>query len=136
MKFSGSPVLPAAHPTPIVKPYTPAAAYVALYPELCAVARGCGYALAVHGSLGRDFDLIAVPWTPEAVSDAELVEALRSFCGGRVFEAKSETDGTVGPNPTAKPHGRMAWSLHVIHPATIKAPYLDISVMPRIHLKP
>jgi hypothetical protein len=34
----------------------------ALYPELSEIARSHGYALAVHGSLARDFDLICVPW--------------------------------------------------------------------------
>lgn len=30
------------------------------------VARGCGYAIGLHGSMKRDVDLIAVPWTDEA----------------------------------------------------------------------
>lgn len=30
-------------------------------PGMQLAARGCGYALAVHGSLARDIDLIAVP---------------------------------------------------------------------------
>jgi len=30
--------------------------------------RDCGYAIAPHGSLARDLDVIAVPWTEDAVS--------------------------------------------------------------------
>ena len=32
------------------------------------LAREVGYAVCVHGSLKRDFDLIAVPWTPRTES--------------------------------------------------------------------
>ena len=46
-----------------MKPANRAAVYAAaLYPDLAEIAREHGYALAVHGSLARDFDLIAVPW--------------------------------------------------------------------------
>lgn len=45
-------------------------------------AKVLGYAIAVHGSLERDIDLIAAPWTVE-----------------------------VGPNLShPKPHGRLCWS--------------------------
>lgn len=35
---------------------------------IVAVARELGYALAVHGSLARDLDIIACPWTETATS--------------------------------------------------------------------
>lgn len=38
-------------------------------------ARSMGYALAVHGSMARDLDLVAVPWVEGAVDPIELVEA-------------------------------------------------------------
>ena len=34
---------------------------------LCDVAREMGYALALHGSMNRDMDLIAVPWVVGAL---------------------------------------------------------------------
>ena len=34
----------------------------ALYPDLASLFHRHGYALAVHGSLARDFDLVGVPW--------------------------------------------------------------------------
>ena len=37
------------------------------------IARKHGWAIGVHGSLKRDIDLIAVPWTWEAVSWYELI---------------------------------------------------------------
>jgi len=41
-----------------------------------AIARECGYAVGVHGSLKRDFDLIAAPWADQAVAYNVLVERL------------------------------------------------------------
>jgi len=37
----------------------------AMYPGLAKIFQKHGYALAVHGSLAKDLDLIAVPWVSE-----------------------------------------------------------------------
>lgn len=77
--------------------------YCALYPELAKVAREHGYALAIHGSLVRDFDLIAVPWVERPAEPAALVEAFTTrFALHRMDEA-----------PMAKPHGRVAYTISV-----------------------
>lgn len=93
----------------------------AIHP-LRAIARTLGYSIAVHGSIKRDIDLVAIPWTDEAVSAEELSEALRSeaevICGFSPF-------GSDGPWPRLKPHGRMCWTIH------INGTYIDLSVMPR-----
>jgi len=44
----------------------------ALYPGFAKIFQKHGYALAVHGSLARDFDLVAIPWA-ETVSAPEVV---------------------------------------------------------------
>lgn len=54
-----------------------AAAYAAFYPMLCQIARRHGYALAIHGSLHRDLDLIAVPWVEEASEPLALIKAFK-----------------------------------------------------------
>lgn len=116
------------------KPETPsptslgaAPCYAALLPTLQKAARECGYALAVHGSMNRDFDLIAAPWTEEATDDETLTEALRAACGGKIYGAMH--DGKTGKtelNPVSRPHGRKGWVIHLGN-----GPYLDVSVMPR-----
>lgn len=116
-----------------MKPVSPAATYAALLPDLVRAAREVGYALAPHGSFARDLDLIAVPWTEDAGSAEQLVMRLMSVSGATLREGgrKSE-DGTEwvtvpGDAPKAKPHGRLAWSLHL----GLSNFYLDVSVMPR-----
>ncbi len=47
-----------------------------LYPEMAEIARKHGYALAVHGSLARDFDLIAIPWTENPSTSQQVVSAI------------------------------------------------------------
>ena len=74
----------------------------AMYPGLCEVFRRHGYALAVHGSLARDLDLVAVPWTEGASEEAEVME-----------DVMGEYAVTAVGLPEAKPHGRRAYSLSV-----------------------
>jgi hypothetical protein len=105
-----------------------APAYVALYGLLAVAAKACGYALAVHGSVQRDFDLLAVPWTDEAVDEAELIEALKRAVGGAKTPSYIiDSTGAEVENPISKPHGRRGWSIILGGGA-----YLDVSVMPKI----
>lgn len=110
-----------------------AGAYVALMPVLVEVAREHGYALAVHGSLNTDCDLIAVPWTEEAAEALTLIKALKGAVGAGTFKLDQELDEQFWPDcaPTPKPHGRVAYSLHFTDRGS-DGPYLDVSVMPRV----
>lgn len=112
-----------------------AAAYVAIYPMLLQVAKDHGYALAVHGSLHRDMDLVAVPWIEEASRGLVLIKAMRRKIravtwGQHADRLKAYRDCS----PTKKPHGRMAYSLHVTE-SGMYGGYLDVSVMPRVREK-
>jgi hypothetical protein len=99
--------------------------YTAVVPALREVARQHGYALAVHGSMATDLDLLACPWIDEAAPAEALIEGLREAVGGYIRPAW-EGDH----NPTDKPHGRRAWSIYT-DPEGF-GPYLDVSVMPRL----
>jgi hypothetical protein len=89
---------------------------------LRARAKELGYALTVHGSLKRDIDLVAIPWSESAVDAETLVEALRvtteEVIGFAVY-------GNDGPFPRPKPHGRRCWTIH------FNGTYIDLSVTPR-----
>lgn len=87
------------------------------------VARQLGYAIAVHGSLARDIDLVACPWTDEAVDAATLAHAVFRIVQAFNKEVFVSVDKDC---PRSKPHGRLAWSLH------FWGSYIDLSIMPRI----
>lgn len=110
-------------------------AYCFVVPIVQKAARKVGYAIAVHGSMNSDLDLVAIPWTEDAVSAEDLFKAVRESCA--VFYPQDESDAYVkcamgfvvlhpGP-PEAKPHGRLAWDLQLGSGARI-----DLSVMPRL----
>lgn len=87
----------------------------ALYPDLAVLARKHGYALAVHGSLRRDFDLIAIPWVEFPSDPQSMVDDICSHFDIRVV-------GSVGE----KLHGRRAWTISVGHGCCS----LDLSFIP------
>jgi hypothetical protein len=84
------------------------------------VARQLGYAIGVHGTQSRDLDLIAAPWTDEAVPARELVESIAHALPGNTH-VKGEK----------KPHGRLGFTIIPRQLWGIDAWYIDLSVMPR-----
>ena len=89
----------------------------AMYPELAQIARSHGYALAVHGSLARDLDIIAIPWVEDAGEPQAIInDILEKFAVTLV--------GEIGH----KPHGRTAYTLSIGwgHCA------IDIQFMPKL----
>ena len=63
------------------------------------IARRHGWAIGTHGSLVRDIDLIAVPWTENASATWPLFEEIRDTIG---------TDHAGARGDLNKPHGREA----------------------------
>lgn len=110
--------------------------YQQLIGPLRVIAREAGYALAVHGSLARDIDLVAIPWSPDACNPELLMESIRvemeRVTGHTCFVLNDKTraphDYSKGRrNPEPKPHGRLGWSIHIAGSGT----YVDLSVTPR-----
>lgn len=99
------------------------ARFEAVLPEIRYAAWQQGYAIGVHGTLARDFDLIAAPWIERAASAEQLAEAIHQVVGGELH------GGVHG-----KPHGRVAWVIHAPFSECIDyrwTGYIDLSVMPR-----
>lgn len=107
-----------------------AAAYAALYPMLVSIARRHGYALAIHGTVARDFDLIAVPWIEEVSEPLTLIKAIKKATRTVTTHEEFDHIGKQDCQPTQKPHGRVSYSLHVTNHGMYGG-YLDISVMPK-----
>ena len=99
------------------------------------VARELGYNLVAHGSMERDCDLVAIPWTDDAVGEDTLVLALQAAFG----EALG-TECYLGHGWSLKPHGRKANTLILLETGLVNEeapgkgegfPFVDLSVMPR-----
>jgi hypothetical protein len=98
--------------------------YWSRLPVIRAAARLVGYAIGVHGSTRRDFDLMAIAWTEEAVSAEELAHAVAmAACG----------ISRSGPyNWEQKPHGRIATSIPICWTEDYETPSvgcMDLSVI-------
>lgn len=99
-----------------------AKAYCKVIAPLREKARELGYAIGVHGSIKRDIDLIAVPWTDAAVDAVELADALLAETERVIGFAVYGNDGDF---PRPKPHGRRCWTIH------FNGTYIDLSVTPK-----
>lgn len=90
--------------------------YAALYPELATMFRQHGYALAIHGSLQRDFDLIAVPWIASPSNTNEIIKELVKEFGGQEMG-----------EPETREHGRLIYTIAI----SFGECFIDLSFMPR-----
>ena len=81
------------------------------------IAHELGYAVAVHGSLKRDIDLVAIPWVRDAVGKQQLINSICDRLG-----AVQSSEGW-----RERSHGR--W-VHIIRlPRQDPNTYLDLSVI-------
>lgn len=90
--------------------------YAAIYPDLVKIGREHGYAVALHGSLQKDADILAVPWSKDASSATALVAAVANGLGA-----------TLLGEPTVKAHGRTVFTLSLAADS-----YIDFGVAPRL----
>ncbi len=110
-------------------------AYKRLIGPIREKARELGYAVAQHGTLKRDIDLIACPWTRKAVDAKTLADAIKATIAehnnGVAFQHPHEATEWFlnGCQPFGKPHGRYCWSFHLVENGGWS--YVDLSVMPR-----
>ena len=103
--------------------------FAAALPTLRDVAKAHGYALAVHGSMHRDLDLIACPWVEDAAEPQVLADALREAVKGRfTWQNRSFED------PSPRPHGRLAYAFYLDRESWQgqDGPFIDLSIMPRL----
>ena len=99
--------------------------FLNLMPQIREAAKELGYAVGVHGSLARDFDLIAAPWSEDAAHADDLAMAIRKAAGcvrWRVYRDQGEQ----------KPHGRMVYCFDWDVDNYENHDYIDLSVMPRL----
>ena len=95
-----------------------AAFYASMWDDIRQCAMDCGWAVALHGSLASDIDIMAMPWIPEAVSFEHLVKEIVNLFDGNALSALSCV--TYGE----KPHGRTVATIPIWGDF-----YLDVSSM-------
>lgn len=93
--------------------------YAVLYENFRKAAIDCGYALALHGSMASDMDLIAVAWVDDAKSHEELVKRISDCIGDTVWKDKHTSCFEY------KPHNRIAYTLSIMG-----SYYIDLSIVP------
>ncbi len=82
--------------------------------EIQSAGRSCGYAIAIHGSMQRDLDVVAIAWTEHAMPPNSLIAHFQNL------------GMTIGPDsPKEKPHGRITYTLLMGG-----ALFMDLSIIP------
>lgn len=97
------------------------AMYVAYFGIIEKLAKEHGYALCVHGSVVRDFDLIAVPFDVQVSPHHVLLAEIKKVIG--LGESSDKVFDLVGHEP----HGRTCYTLE-----SGGGGYFDISFTPTI----
>ena len=92
--------------------------YASIYEDIRKTAMALGWAVALHGSLKSDMDIMAMPWLENAVKFETLISAI---CG--LFE-DNELAGQYSVDYKSKPHGRIVATIPIWEDF-----YLDISTI-------
>ena len=99
-----------------------AAFYASVWPDLRQSAMNCGWALALHGSLASDMDIMAMPWVEGAVSADEMVRNLIKSFGFSEYWMKY----MMQVDRTSKPNGRVVYTIPIYSDF-----YIDLNVIER-----
>lgn len=107
--------------------------YAYIFHPLKEIAEKYGYNLVLHGSLNRDMDLIAIPWSLILGDYREMISEFSKMVGGDIQEAG---EGDILPG------GRRAFVINLNRKFNYLSDgsriredlnyYIDISVIPKI----
>ena len=81
--------------------------YACMWNDFRQAALDCGWALALHGSLANDMDIMAMPWVEDAKPIDEMIKALEgclTIPEGRHCKTKVSND---------KPHNRVVYTISI-----------------------
>ena len=92
--------------------------YTVLWPHFRQTALDCGWALALHGSMASDMDMMAMPWVEDAKPIDELIQKLSDCIDGTIWK-----DNHFKPY-YGKPHNRVVYSLSIFCDF-----YIDLSII-------
>lgn len=87
--------------------------YAYYFEALKEIAKNFGYNLVLHGSLNRDLDLIAIPWTEELGDKDQMVDEFSKILGGTVLMVGRSVENEEGYRFSSKPHGRVVYIINI-----------------------
>lgn len=96
--------------------------YTVMWPSFRAAALECGWALALHGSMASDMDLMAMPWVEDSKPIEDLIKALSECIDGTIWK-----DSHFEPH-YGKPHTRVVYTLSIF-----KDFHIDLSIIVPLH---
>lgn len=99
--------------------------YSNIFDDLKRVAKECGWALGLHGSLANDMDIMAMAWTENATTAQELIDTICDKC----FK-NNPFDETNRVPYFDKPNNRVVYTIVIW-----KDFYLDINVIKQADTK-
>lgn len=89
--------------------------YASMWNDLRQAAMDKGWALALHGSLASDMDIMAMPWVEGAASPIEMIEVLKEC-----FDKPDE----IMVSKTDMPNNRIVFTLSIFADF-----YLDVNII-------
>ncbi|MBQ8372020.1 MAG: hypothetical protein IJX38_03680 [Clostridia bacterium] len=92
--------------------------YACMWEDIRTVAMDNGWAVALHGSLKSDMDIMAMPWVKECISFKELIEKI-----SKLFKENDMSSQYI-ITYNEKPHNRIVATIPIYDDF-----YLDISTM-------
>jgi len=94
--------------------------YAVLYPSIKKAALELGYAIALHGSMHNDMDIIAVAWVEDAKPVEDLIRSINDCLGNTIWSEHNINS----QNQSIRPHGRLSYNISIMGDFVI-----DISVI-------
>jgi hypothetical protein len=106
--------------------------YTYCFEELKIIARRYGYNLVIHGSMNRDLDLIAIPWSEKLGVVESMIMEFSEYLGASIMPLTEKQKYCF-------PHGRYSYILEMCRRkfdngvgvfGDDREYYLDISIIP------
>lgn len=106
--------------------------YACCFPFLQKIAKERGYNLLLHGSMDRDMDLVAVPWSDSPSSHYDLISNIDLYVRGIKYAEESFESGYMF---SILPGGRSSYVVNINRSGPYndyidQQYYLDISITP------
>lgn len=120
--------------------------YAFYFEVLKEIALKYGYNLVLHGSMNRDLDLIAIPWSENIGDKESMIDEFCEVIGGKLMMHDKSVENINGLRYTNKPHGRMCYIININRRIELKHDgfvvkasdhadpqyYIDISIIPTL----